>query len=150
MKSSIPRIGDVNTPVSTGKSKYGSQTDSVLVSRAKVEKFPERGVKRPEITQLQPARAQKGSGAQKRPLERVVAMRLNQRSSVLLEARARELACVAKRKLKRKQAHAGNEVRPMKMGSVTHARPEADVIYFRARRSQLDSWWRPSTVSSIF
>ena len=51
MKSSIRRIGDVNTPVSTGKSKYDSQTDSVLVSRAKVEKFPERGVKRPEITQ---------------------------------------------------------------------------------------------------
>ena len=50
MKSSIPRIGDVNMPVSTGKSKYGSQTDSVLVSRAKVEKYPERGVKRPEIT----------------------------------------------------------------------------------------------------
>jgi hypothetical protein len=50
MKSSVPRVWHVNTPVSTGKSKYDFQTDSALVSRAKVEKFPERGVKRPEIT----------------------------------------------------------------------------------------------------
>lgn len=76
--------------------------------------------------------------------------RLNQRSSVLLEARARELTCVARREPKRKQVHAGNKVRRMKMRSVTHVRPEADVIYFWAGRSQLDSWWRSSTGAGIF
>ena len=63
----------------------------------------------------------------KRPFERAGAKHLNQRFSVLLEARARELTGVAKRKLKRKQLHASDEVQPMKMGSVTPVRPEADV-----------------------
>lgn len=33
---------------------------------------------------------------------------------------------------------------------VTHIRPEAVVIYARAGRSQLDSWWRPATSGGIF
>lgn len=133
MKSSVLRVEHMNIPVSTGKSKYDSQTDRVLVTRVKVEKFPKRGVQRPEITQLQQAKALKGSGMQKFLFERIEAMCFNQCLSLLLEARARELTCVAKRKLKRKQAHASNEVQPTKVGPVTHVRPEADVIYFWAR-----------------
>lgn len=60
MKSSAPWIECVNMPVSTGKSKYYSQTDSILVSREKVEKLPGREVKRPEITWWQQAIAQRG------------------------------------------------------------------------------------------
>lgn len=52
-----------------------------------------------------------------------------QRPVVLLEARAKELMVVARRKPKRKRVGAVlNEARRMKMRSVTIFRPEADVI----------------------
>lgn len=41
--SIAPRIGSKNMAVSTAKSKYNSQTDSVYVMRMNVEKFPKKG-----------------------------------------------------------------------------------------------------------
>jgi len=52
-----------------------------------------------------------------------------QRLIFLLEARAKELWGVARRKSKRKQQLARKEERPFNQGLVTPYRPEAIVIY---------------------